>query len=564
MFKIKKSRLLITVVFCVFIANGSMASEMLAPISDWSLGQNAEITSDRTCSVRANFQGGASVELMGEKGFLTGIRFKLPESKIQAGWNGNAEIRLVPSDKLFKVPAASEALESGLFADFSKSPDGGLLLSRSVVLYLDVSNESYVFSLSGITKGIRRVQSCSDLDWRAMQQAYDFKDAPVSSSAVSKKVEGSALKINLYPLSPAMKEQAVVEKLPKPEKTEIVLSYKNIEVPPITEPEIVAEVQPVMPEVVQPSSPKIATPSMILQPEIEPQESMAEAEKVSEKELVEAKPKEEPPVPENAKVVESAEDLKIPPAFDSSKLAAVTAKEMEIEQKSLMGKKNKNSAIKPSETSNPASGLEGDKVKPAKNSMPTERLGLQKIKTELPPGPIERLAHKNDLGETIYWMSDESPKSPESAAPEKKPEPEVIEAISEPAVMEIAPEPEVVQMAPEQPQVAEIKAPVKSSEIEVLQQSDKAEVIKWRAVKGSSLREVMALWSADAGVQLVWDTDQQYNVMETIEVADDFQSAVVKLLNQFSESAYKTRPIGELFQDPSTKERVLVVRSNAS
>ncbi|MCD8570798.1 MAG: toxin co-regulated pilus biosynthesis Q family protein [Alphaproteobacteria bacterium] len=89
---------------------------------------------------------------------------------------------------------------------------------------------------------------------------------------------------------------------------------------------------------------------------------------------------------------------------------------------------------------------------------------------------------------------------------------------------------------------------------------------QWRALKGSSLREVLALWSLDSGVELIWNADEQYRIKETISLNSSYESAVEQLLKQYEPDFFSPavrRPVGQLYVDPAQNKRVLVIRSQA-
>jgi hypothetical protein len=88
----------------------------------------------------------------------------------------------------------------------------------------------------------------------------------------------------------------------------------------------------------------------------------------------------------------------------------------------------------------------------------------------------------------------------------------------------------------------------------------------WRALKGSSLREVLALWSLDNHVELIWNAEEQYRVRDTLNLNSSYENAVETLLKQFEPdflSPGVRRPVGQLYVDPVQKKKTLVIRSQA-
>lgn len=88
----------------------------------------------------------------------------------------------------------------------------------------------------------------------------------------------------------------------------------------------------------------------------------------------------------------------------------------------------------------------------------------------------------------------------------------------------------------------------------------------WRALKGSSLREVLALWSLDNNVELIWNAEEQYRVRETLNLNSSYENAVETLLMQYELGLLSPdvrRPVGQLYVDPQQNKKILVIRSQA-
>ncbi len=83
----------------------------------------------------------------------------------------------------------------------------------------------------------------------------------------------------------------------------------------------------------------------------------------------------------------------------------------------------------------------------------------------------------------------------------------------------------------------------------------------WRAFQGSDLREVLSFWSENAGIELIWASDVQYTILNTMQIEGGYERAVQNVLEQFGEEFY--RPVGTLHVDKATGARTLVVQSEA-
>lgn len=81
---------------------------------------------------------------------------------------------------------------------------------------------------------------------------------------------------------------------------------------------------------------------------------------------------------------------------------------------------------------------------------------------------------------------------------------------------------------------------------------------RWAALEGANVKDTLDLWSAQAGVDFVWDgSHRSFDVLRTATFDGSYEDAVRTLLDQYSESYI--RPLGRLFVSPSNGRRVLVV-----
>lgn len=80
---------------------------------------------------------------------------------------------------------------------------------------------------------------------------------------------------------------------------------------------------------------------------------------------------------------------------------------------------------------------------------------------------------------------------------------------------------------------------------------------RWRALQGASMREVLQAWADDADVKLIWRVPQDYVVRNSVNVTTDYAKAVNHLLEQYM---YQPgRPTGQIYQDPATGAKSLVI-----
>lgn len=83
---------------------------------------------------------------------------------------------------------------------------------------------------------------------------------------------------------------------------------------------------------------------------------------------------------------------------------------------------------------------------------------------------------------------------------------------------------------------------------------------RWFGLAGSPLAEVIQVWADDAGVRVIWGTEKNFALKETVSQIGHFEDAVFKALSQYD--AESIRPVGEMYNDPKTGQKVLFVRSD--
>jgi hypothetical protein len=100
---------------------------------------------------------------------------------------------------------------------------------------------------------------------------------------------------------------------------------------------------------------------------------------------------------------------------------------------------------------------------------------------------------------------------------------------------------------------------VKSAPLPRLEKVDQP---RWRAAAESDLRTTIAEWSVNEGVELIWDTQDQFTVLQPLEMNVSYEQAVASLLNQYAATEPGNgRPKGELYIDPDSKRRILIIQT---
>lgn len=85
------------------------------------------------------------------------------------------------------------------------------------------------------------------------------------------------------------------------------------------------------------------------------------------------------------------------------------------------------------------------------------------------------------------------------------------------------------------------------------------QVRTWRAIRGSSLREIIDVWAQKENVRVVWMAGEEFTIQESMSVQGKFEDAILTVLNQFGEE--NARPVGKIYVDPQFNQKVLLVEA---
>jgi hypothetical protein len=83
--------------------------------------------------------------------------------------------------------------------------------------------------------------------------------------------------------------------------------------------------------------------------------------------------------------------------------------------------------------------------------------------------------------------------------------------------------------------------------------------MRWRALKGANLREVLKVWADGSGAELIWLAKEDFAVQRSMSQQSTIESAAQTLLEQFNDM--NPRPVGRVYREPGTSRLVLVVES---
>ena len=86
-------------------------------------------------------------------------------------------------------------------------------------------------------------------------------------------------------------------------------------------------------------------------------------------------------------------------------------------------------------------------------------------------------------------------------------------------------------------------------------------VSQWKAEEGDELYPVMVQWCNAAGVKLLWNAKEKYEISEDVEVNGNFEKAVQKILMTFK--GQEQRPVG-MFKSNDPKGKAVLSVSDSS
>lgn len=182
----------------------------------------------------------------------------------------------------------------------------------------------------------------------------------------------------------------------------------------------------------------------------------------------------------------------------------------------------------------------------ATNSRLTPMLGEDALPADAPPQGAQAAAVPNLLAKAqeaervAQELVQNSPQKPKPAAPEGQ------------------------QMAAGWTETKQVRDAA-SSDIMTKQPGKETYVrreMRWRALKGANLREVLNVWAQGSGTELIWLSPRDFAVQRSLSQQSTFEGAAQSLLEQFGEM--DPRPVGRMYREPGTSKLVLVVELSDS
>ena len=175
-----------------------------SPINSWTLQNINGAQNVRSCALGNEFEGGFELSLISEQSRIKGIVIK-GEGAASSSVLSSAALRVTPG---FNASVDVQKINDASVVIDVVQPDALFrALQSGYLLEIEWPNtDKHVFSLTGIKNHVRKLQSCSGVDWEAKKNIVSF-DTPVQQQ---KSVETSASiataeprKINSAPLKEA-------------------------------------------------------------------------------------------------------------------------------------------------------------------------------------------------------------------------------------------------------------------------------------------------------------------------------------------------------------------------
>lgn len=85
---------------------------------------------------------------------------------------------------------------------------------------------------------------------------------------------------------------------------------------------------------------------------------------------------------------------------------------------------------------------------------------------------------------------------------------------------------------------------------------------RYYALAGTSLEQALRAWAGTQEFALVWQSNRDFKVKQTVSSNNDAEMAIRDILSMYDQDA--ERPVGTLYRDPRTSRPVLVVKSDKS
>ena len=86
--------------------------------------------------------------------------------------------------------------------------------------------------------------------------------------------------------------------------------------------------------------------------------------------------------------------------------------------------------------------------------------------------------------------------------------------------------------------------------------------MRWVGLTGTSLQEVLQGWAKKEDAALIWQVKENFALKKPVNQDGPFEDAIFRALSQYDND--RARPVGQLYIDPATGHKTLVVRTDTA
>lgn len=606
---------LFSVSLCALLSSQVIANDkILSPTAGWSAQAG---NSQGECLVSNTFEQGVELTFTSVQTQLKSIAFILGDQNFQQGNSYSVSLSVPPSQEIVLDGVAVSSTQITL--DVASNPSISQLLQKGFIAYIRVEGAQYGLSLNGMGDALRMLRSCRDSDLRGAQQVYNINDEPSQNAAVQTAAAVASapvsLKINPFPLDPSKSAAANITQLESTQETATIqasTSSESLE----QEPELATTSSiPPAESVIAAANPVNTASSSENIISNEPQKVIPmEALPVPQADAAQGQPVRadltRPPVL----------DLPLPPVEDldeahNAEIAQIDAGVVQAPDGIIVNEEAQMYVADPSLTKVAEKDDYAEEAawhSPAPQRPENSQLSQTHEMAAVDPVIIPRVPEA-DLPTRFDLMNRGKGSGEVSATPQEPPR-QVREVSNEELEMQLkAAEQEAALMMEGQnvqdgqtvnepvvasyparvrPDVSPAKNEISQADHDTIIQEapalpgnvpedageaaifEKPEVTpyanmsgdaKWKAPVGADLRSIIANWAITDNVELIWDSPDQYVVQVEIMSNESFENAIARLLNQYSKiNTGNDKPVGELYIDPDTNKKVLIIQSIGS
>tara|TARA_B100000780_G_scaffold255003_1_gene203446 strand:+ start:2953 stop:4722 length:1770 start_codon:yes stop_codon:yes gene_type:complete len=572
----------------LFTSSAVAEDRILSPVGGWSVEKLKAVNSLSACLIYSEYENSVILTLEALQSQLSALRLNLPSRAFETGKTYEAIINITPNYRAVKSAQAMSDTE--LVIDAGKDPDILWALQQGFILSISIDGKSYGLSLNGISEGVRRLLTCRDTNWRAARKVYSIKNddsAPLSKQQVA---TDEPLQISAFPLNPELeprnqastsgavsmedtsdKSSIIAQSLPEP----LLNSSGAMSVSDRDEPENEIVVATETREFVEQKGHVVDLANAgAAQPVVEPVTTVTRVHIPK----VKIQPRHSAVMPDERELVDvivsktTGDDLVKPPAFDEP--VVVQDNQMLTDdarlEKDIITHSDVPGGVNPSinnaDTVRLARKnehqeeilLEDTKV-PERNEKAILSQAPNRVNTRpviIPRVPEADLLSRFDITNTNVQAMSDNAESAETFSSEVR---AVSNADLERQLKEASPK-------EQQPTQAGVLTPpaahFERQEPEV-KPSLSIDLARWHADKGDDLRETIANWSLKEGVELIWDSDQQFSLLDSVHMDSSYEKVIAHILNKYMITPdLPFRPVGQLYVDPQTGSKVLIIQTD--